>query len=150
MEDSLPDSHMISRSGVTTWLSDSVVKSVTIHTTNSAAAHDILETGVRIAMSSPDAVWGQGFYSSTLPHPEYGTVGIRVAVRLTGPLIIRDSLAGPSLVQDSMQSALTESIRDAILFAGDDEVVIDFGPGDQWVVAFMDEQVKVIESRVYG
>jgi hypothetical protein len=121
---------------------------MTVHQTDEAAARSLLDEGVRIDRTDPNAAWGQGFYSSTLPDRQYGGVSVRVAVRLVRPLVIHDTVRDSELLDELMVRTSAPTYRDAVLAAGYDGLVLHFGPGDTWVVAFMDEQVKVVvEAR---
>jgi hypothetical protein len=124
---------------------------MTVHQTDEAAARSLLDDGVRIDRTDPNAAWGQGFYSSTLPDRQYGGVSVRVAVRLVRPLVIPNTVQGAELLEELMAKTGATAFRDAVLAAGHDGLVLHFGPGDTWVVAFLDGQVKVVmESRPRG
>ena len=75
--------------------------------------------------------------------PRYGTAEVRVAVRLTRPLVIEDSVRDAGVLEDLTRRAGTEDFRDAILAAGFDGVVVHYGE-QRLVVAFHSEQVKVV------
>lgn len=139
--------HIIAWAEVDDWLADSVVKTVTHHRTSWSNARDILEQGVRLELASADAAWGQGFYSSTLDTPEYGEAVVRVAVKLTRPLVIRDTIAGAELLDELLLRAQTQDFRAAIVAAGYDGVIVHWGPKDQWVVAFSAEQVRIVKEQ---
>ncbi len=136
--------HIITPDEVDAWLADSAVKVVTVHRTDPGSARDITEQGVDIGKTSTDAGWGQGFYSGTLPDIQYGAASVRVAVRLSQPLIIRDSIRDVGILEELQREAGTADPREAVLGAGYDGVVIHFGPGDMWVVAYSNDQVKVV------
>ncbi len=139
-------SHLIRRGEVALWLRDSAVKEVTIHRTSAEAAESIVRGGVRIAFTDSGSTWGQGFYSSTIPDRQYGDVSVRVAVRLRQPLSIRDAIDGQDVLDELRGRAETDDARVAVLAAGFDGVLVHYGPGDVWVVAYHDEQVKVVHD----
>jgi hypothetical protein len=143
-EEWLRPPHQITRDEVAAWLADSVVNTVTVHRTDERSARAILERGVEIALTSADAGWGQGFYSSTIPDTQYGDAQVLVAVRLIHPLVIQDSVRDAETLETLLQQADTDHFREAIQGAGYDGVVVHFGPGDLMVVAFRDDQVKVV------
>jgi hypothetical protein len=139
-------SHLIRRSEVARWLRDSVVPSITIHRTSVEAARRITEEGVAVARTEPDSAWGQGFYSSSIPDPRFGEIDIRVAVRLQRPLIVPDAIDSAEIVEDIRASTEEDDVRQAILAAGYDGVLVHYGPGDFWAVAYWDHQVKVVQD----
>ena len=119
---------------------------VTTHRTTPEAAQSIREEGFRVERAEPDARFGRGFYSSTRPQPEFGTASVSVAVRLVNPL-------GPLPLLDIEDAILalqmefgTVDIREVLLEAGYDGVIVRWGPGDDEVVACHDEQVKVVRD----
>jgi hypothetical protein len=68
------------------------------------------------------------------------------AIRLRRPLIVADSIDGQDMLEELRERAGTEDARAAVLAAGYDGVLIHYGPGDFWVVAYHDEQVKVVRD----
>lgn len=71
-----------------------------------------------------------------------------MAVRLRNPLIVRDRLAAAEWMDALLRAAPDlQDIRAAILAQGYDGVVVEFAPGDAWVVAFRDDQVKLVRER---
>ena len=139
-------SYLIRRQDVRAWLADSVVKQITVHVTSPAEAKRLRDEGVRVERSAVDTSWGRGFYSSTVPDWQYGSVAVRVAVRLLHPLIIEDALDGARLIDDLLAAAGTEDVRHAVESAGYDGAVIHFASGDLWVVAYRDDQVKIVRD----
>ncbi len=136
--------HQLTLGEVGAWLVDSVVKTVTFHRTDPVSARDITEHGVDLAEASADGAWGRGFYSSTVPDPQYGSAEVPVAVRLRNPLLIHDPVRDAAQVDDLLLRSGTEDMRAAILSAGYDGVVIHYAERGIWVVAYFDEQVKVV------
>ena len=140
--------HVITREEAAAWLADSAVQVITVHRTDPASAHAITTEGVDIARTTADAGWGQAFYSGTRPDPQYGDATVRVAVRLQHPLILNDVVRDIELVEELRARTHADNIRDAVLAAGYDGVVVHFGPGDMWVVAYRNDQVKVVVEGV--
>lgn len=140
----MPPLHLIGPDEVAAWLADSIVKTVTIHRTDQISARDITERGVDIGRASPDAGWGRGFYSTLIPDRRFGEAEVRIAVRLVRPLVILDSVRDAEVLETLTSRAANDDFREAILAGSYDGVVIHFGPGDITVVAFWDEQVKVV------
>lgn len=136
--------HVIARTEVGTWLADSAVRTVTFHGTTTEAAHGILAHGPRVELGDPEATWGQGFYSSTLPDLHYGDTIVRVAVRITRPWVMRDTLQAVEELESLMEDMRTSARRDALIAAGYDGVIVQYGPGDAWVVALHNDQIKVV------
>jgi hypothetical protein len=62
------------------------------------------------------------------------------------PLIVQDVLRGAELVDDLLQHRPSGDLRDALIGAGYDGVVVRFGPDDFSVVAFTNDQVKVVQE----
>jgi hypothetical protein len=143
-------SHLIRRDEVATWLADSAVKQVTIHWTSEENARRIREEGVRIEQIDPEATWGHGFYTSTRPLPEFGDTGIRVAVRLQRPFIVEDRIAARELIDELRSGLGTEDIRATLQAAGHDGVLIHWESGEVWVVAYEDEQVRILQEGSSG
>jgi hypothetical protein len=137
-------SHLITPDEVEAWLAGSAVQAVLQHRTNPVAADLIERFGVEIGLGDTEAAWGQGFYACNYSEPQYGSAVLRVAVRLTHPLVLPDSVRGAGIMDDLLREAGTEDMRAAVLGAGYDGLVIHF-PRDQfWVVAYRDEQVKIV------
>ncbi len=67
-----------------------------------------------------------------------------MAVRLRRPLEVYDAVRAGAFVDELLRRMQTESVRDALLAEGYDGVVVHFGPGDFWVVAYFGEQVRVV------
>jgi hypothetical protein len=139
-------SHLIRRREVAAWLAGSAVTQATVHVTTAEHARRLRDDGVAVERSAADTSWGRGFYSSTIPDRQYGDTEVQVAVRLLKPLVIMDVLDGAALIDELLAAAGTEDVRDAVQTAGYDGVVIHFGPGELWVVAYRDDQVKVIRD----
>jgi hypothetical protein len=138
--------HVIRRDEVTAWLADSAVRQVLTHRTTAEDARQILEHGVRIERTARDLRWGQGFYTSTHPDPQYGDTSVRVAIRLRHPFVADDSIDGQERIDALLQEAASEDVRAVLQAAGYDGVVVHFLDGEMWVVAFADEQVKVVQG----
>ena len=136
--------HQIRPDEVGNWLSDSALRVPTIHRTDRASAEDIITHGVQIELGNLDAGWGQGFYSCTLPDRRHGEAEVQVAVRLQRPLMIRDPIRDAEVLETLTARAGLDDFRLAILLAGYDGVVIEYGPSDLVVVAYRNEQVKVV------
>jgi len=141
--DPLP-AHLIRPEDVPAWLGGSVNKLITTHRTDEASARSIREHGIRIERSDPDGGWGQGFYSGTRSDAQYGDVSVRVAVRLLRPFLAHDPIADQERIGALLARAGTDDIREALMAAGHDGVVVHWGPGDMWVVAYTSEQVRVL------
>jgi hypothetical protein len=141
-----PSEHLIRRREVARWLAGSAVSQATVHVTNAAEARRIRAEGVAIERSGVDTSWGRGIYSSTIPDWQYGDTQVRVAVRLLNPLVITDALDGAALIDALLTGAATDDVREAVQAAGHDGVVIHFAPGDLWVVAYRDDQVRVVSD----
>jgi len=139
-------SHLIRRRDVARWLAGSAVDRETFHVTGSDEARRLRAEGVRVERSAVDTSWGRGFYSSTVPDWQYGTVAVAVAVRLLRPLVIEDALEGATQIDAWLAAAGTVDVRQVVESIGHDGAVIHFGPGDLWVVAYRDEQVKVVRD----
>lgn len=139
-------SHLILRSEVAAWLSDSVVKQVTIHQTSPDDARRIREEGARIEQGSLDAKWGQGFYTSTRPRFEYGEASVRVAVRLRRPLIALDQIDAQEYIDALLARASGDDIRAVLRAVGHDGVVIHWDSGETWAIAFENDQVRVVRE----
>lgn len=137
-------SHLIRRSEVAAWLADSVVKQIMIHHTSPDDARRIRVEGARIERGSSDAKWGQGFYTSTHPHHEYGEAGVRVAVRLRSPLVVLDQINAQEYIDALLAQAGGEDVRAVLQTAGHDGVVIHWQSGEVWAVAFENDQVRVV------
>ncbi len=127
-----------------TWLADSAVQVVLWHRTSPAAADQIERSGVDIKRGDPDAAWGQGFYCCNYSEPQYGEAIVPVAVRLIHPLVLPDSVRGAAVMEALLQQAGTDDMRTAVLAAGYDGLVIHFPHGQFWVVAYHNEQVRVV------
>jgi hypothetical protein len=140
-------SHLISRQDAREWLAGSAVTVLLTHCTDVASAQSIFEGGVDIERSRPDAGWGQGFYSATIPDLRFGPATVRVAVRLMRPLVVRDTIDAAELLERLLEQADVDDVRIALLNAGYDGVVVDFGGGDLEVVAYHNSQVKVVVER---
>jgi hypothetical protein len=87
---------------------------------------------------------GEGFYSGTVPDDQYGEAQVYVAVRLVRPLVIHDTIRGAEILDELMERTGAEYPGQAILASGYDGVVIHFGQDDLWVVAYRNDQVKVV------
>jgi hypothetical protein len=142
--------HIITPDEVDAWLADSAVKVVTVHRTDPDSARDIMEHGVDLTKGDRDAAWGWGFYSSTIGAAQYGEAEVRVAMRLTHPLVLPDTVRGAEIVDDLMARTGTDDLRLAVLDAGYDGIVLHFGATEMWVVAYRDDQVKVVEEAPRG
>jgi hypothetical protein len=138
--------HLIDRADVPAWQTGSKVTGITTHRTTPAAAQALREEGFRLETASSDARFGRGFYSSTVSRSEFGTASVTVAVRLLSPLGPAPYLDIEEAIQDLITSIEVEDPRAALLQAGYDGVVIEWGPGDTEVVAFFPEQVKVVRD----
>jgi hypothetical protein len=136
--------HLIRRSEVANWLADSAIKVMTVHHTSAEHARTILERGVRIEQTASDAGWGQGFYSGTRSDRQYGESRIDVAVRLLRPWVVTDTLAAAEQIDDWLRRFETDDIGEAIQAAGFDGVIVQWDPEDLWVIAFSNEQIKVV------
>lgn len=119
---------------------------VTAHWTTVESARRIREEGVRIKQTSIDSKWGQGFYTSTRPRPEYGEEGVRVAIRLLNPLVTNDEFLAQEYIDELLSEAQSDDAREVLRAAGYDGVVIHWDSGEMWVIAFENEQVKVIRE----
>jgi hypothetical protein len=147
MERSQRPAHIIRHSEVAAWLAASVNKRVTTHWTSETSAQNIREAGAQIKQAAIDATWGQGFYTSDRPMRESGAVGVRVAIRLQRPFVVEDRIAAHELIEDLIAETGIEDRRRAMQAAGYDGVIVHWESGETWVVAFEDDQVKVIEER---
>ena len=136
--------HVITRDEVGAWLAGSAVQVITVHRTDPASARAIVEDGVDIDRTDPYAAWGRGFYSSTRPVPQYGEAGVTVAIRLTRPLVLDDPIDGAAVLDHLLQEFHTDDIHKAVSRAGYDGVVVHYGPNEAWVVAYRNDQVKVV------
>ena len=136
--------HFIHPSEVDTWLADSAIETITFHRTSVDAAERIFREGVRIELGNPEATWGQGFYSSLNPDPGYGEVRISVAMRLTRPWLVTDTLRGPEQLELLKEQMGILNAREALLAAGYNGVVAYYSRSDVVVVAFENEQVKIV------
>jgi hypothetical protein len=145
--DASPPSHFIAPHEVAAWLVGSVVQVVTYHRTTAAHAAVILSRGVRIERSNPEATWGQGFYSAIKPDSAYGEASLTVAVRLTHPWIVRDTIRAVEELELLMEKHGVQDRRSALLREGYNGVVVYFGPEDLWAVAFHNEQVRIVLER---
>jgi hypothetical protein len=141
------DPRVVTMAAARRWLRGSAVPRLSVHCTDQESAEHIHRHGVQIARSSADAAWGQGFYSATRPRPEYGEVQVAVAVRLLRPWIVRDTIRAAEELDALRRRFDTDDPRAAILGAGFDGVVVDFQPGDLMIVAYWDEQVRVVEQE---
>lgn len=146
MERSQRPAHIIRHSEVASWLADSVVKLTTVHRTTAESAAAILRDGVRIDQSAVDVRFGFGFYTTTHPHPQYGNANVRVAIRLQHPFIANDPIEGDELVDTMRQVARSDDTRSVLQAAGYDGVVVHFPDGEMWVIAFADDQVKIVRG----
>jgi hypothetical protein len=142
---SLP-SHLIQRRDVAVWLAGSAVEQIMTHWTTPGNALRIREVGVRIHVTAPDSKWGQGLYTSTRPLPEYGEVGVRVAIRLQNPLVVYDQVLAQEEIDEMLARAESKDVRAVLLAAGYDGVIVHWESGELWAVAFDDEQLKVIQE----
>jgi hypothetical protein len=147
MERSRRPAYVIRLSQVKAWLADSVNKRVTTHWTSETSALNIRGEGAQIKQAAIDATWGQGFYTSDRPMRESGSVGVRVAIRLQHPFVVEDRIAAHEVIEDLIAETGIEDRRRALQAAGYDGVIVHWESGETWVVAFEDDQVKVIEER---
>jgi hypothetical protein len=131
---------------VRAWLAGSAIDVITTHRTDPASARHILEFGVQIEHSRTDGSWGRGFYSGTRMGPEYGDTSVRVAVRILYPFRVADHIAGQEEVDRLLAQEGSDDVRATLLRAGYDGVVVEWAPGDLWVVAYSNEQVRVVWS----
>jgi hypothetical protein len=136
--------HQIIPAEVDVWLADSVVKAVTYHRTDAISARGIIARGVDLAEADLAGAWGRGFYSSTVPDPQYGSIEIAVAAPLRVPLVIRDTVREAERVDRLLLQAGTDDFREAFLGAGYDGAVIHYPWGITWVVAYFSHQVRVV------
>jgi hypothetical protein len=139
-------SHLIRRREVAAWLAESVVREITVHRTSAEAAARIIRDGVRIERSAREVRWGQGFYTSNRPDLQYGDTSVAVAVRLRRPFVAEDSIEGQERIDEMLAEAGSDDVRAVPQAAGYDGVVVHFPDGEAWVVAFADDQVKVIRG----
>ena len=139
-------SHLILRRAVAARRAGSAVPQIMAHRTTPGNALRIREMGVRIRTTSPDSKLGQGFYTSTRPLPEYGEVGVRVAIRLRNPLVVYDQLLAQEEIDEMLARAGSEKVRAVLLAAGYDRVIVHWESGELWAVAFDGEQVEVIQE----
>jgi hypothetical protein len=145
-EPSLP-AHMIDREEAPTWLAGSAWGRITIHQTSASDARRIIEEGIRIERTARDAAWGQGFYTTTRPDPQYGDTGIRVAIRLMRPFVAEDPIDGQERVDALLAEAGSEDVRAVLLAAGFDGVIVHRRWRDEvWVIAYDDSQVRVVRD----
>jgi len=138
--------HLITRDEARVWLAGSAVDRITTHHTDPLSARMIVEGGVDVARTRPDSRFGQGFYSTTRPDPQYGVARVRVAIRLLHPLILPDSILGTEMIYDLIAQTSADDARAAVLAANYDGVVLHLDPDEMWVVAYFNHQVKVIEG----
>lgn len=136
--------HVITLEQVQGWLAGSAVQEITIHRTDAESAQSIREHGFLLEQASPTTGWGRAFYSGSRSDPQYGPVEVRVAVRLVRPLVIADAIRDVEVIEELVTRAGTDDIRVAVLAAGYDGVVVQYGLGDYWVVAYYPDQVKVV------
>jgi hypothetical protein len=152
----LRPSHVIRPDEVDAWLADSTVRTVTYHRTSAAAARSILERGPSVERSRI-GMYGQGFYSSTMPDPFYGEAEVAVAVRLrrafVGTVEEVDALIDPLVRrfdprQGRLSPSVAASIRRALVAAGYDGLVVWDGLGDSndLVVTLDDRAIRVIRD----
>ena len=139
--------HLIRREDVADWVADSVVKRITTHWTSEEHARRIREEGIRIKRSEEDATWGQGFYTTTGFRPDFGDTPVHVAIWAQRPFVAVDRIAALEQIDELLVRAGSEDVRTVLRAAGYDSVVVHWESGEVWVVAFLDDQVKVIEER---
>jgi hypothetical protein len=142
----LRPSHLIRRREVAAWLAESAVREITVHRTSAAAAARIILEGVRIERSARDVRWGQGFYTSNRPDPQYSDTSVTVAVRLRRPFVAEDSIEGQERIDEMLAEARSDDVRAVLQAAGYDGVVVHFPDGEVWVVTYADDQVKVLRG----
>jgi hypothetical protein len=135
--------HQITVREVDAWLAASAVTTPTFHRTDQASARDIVDRGVDLRRARDDSAWGRGFYSSDPADPQHGSAEVRVAVRLRHPLVIRDTVRDAELMDELLARAGTDDVREALLDAGYDGVVLHYPLWGLWVVAYRADQVRV-------
>jgi len=90
---------------------------------------------------------GPGFYSSRRAEVQYGIARLQVAVRLLNPLGPLDSLDADGVIGNLMEQFRVDYMRQAMLAEGYDGLVVRFAPGDEWAIAFHNEQVRIVVER---
>jgi hypothetical protein len=120
------------------------VRTTTVHRTSLENARRIIAEGARIELGDPETTWGQGFYSSTRPAPDYGETGLTVALRITRPWIVWDTMRAADELEDMMAAIGTEDRHGALRAHGYNGVIAHYAGGEMVVVAFEDRQVKVV------
>lgn len=141
-------SHLIQRDDVPAWLAGSAVTQITVHQTSTESARHNREAGVQIERTARDSAWGRGFYPTTRPDPRYGEVGVRVAVRLLRPFVVKDPIDGQERVDAMLLDARTDDVRAVLMAAGFESVIMHRSWRDEvWVVTYTGDQVKVVTER---
>lgn len=146
--------HLIRRTDVADWLSDSVVKDVSYHRTTVVAARAVRRLGVQID-ASRIGTFGQGIYTATSPDAFFGDGELVMAIRLRNPLLghaddVGDAVdalaarlrpADPRITHD-----LAVRIRRELVAVGYDGIVASDAGGDgiDYVIALVDGVARVV------
>jgi len=67
-------------------------------------------------------------------------------MRLQHPFVAEDSIDGQEHIIALLQQAESDDVRTVLQAAGYDGVVVYFHVGEMWVIAFDNEQVKVVQG----